>query len=287
MSARQLTIGGLLAASLVAGTIADVPAVRRSRTIGGYQVLETDFHVHSFPFSWGTLSPWDTVLEARHQGLDVLVMTPHNHVSIAKFGRWFSQWVDGPLVIVGEEIASARYHLLAVGITRTISDRQPASSAIAAVHEQGGVAIAAHPYASMSPAYDAAALATLDGAEVVRPESMLHEDAAVQLRAFFGRATMAAIGASDYHGTGLIGYARTYVFARERTEAAVLDAVRARRTIAYDRDHAYGDPELIALAAKDGTLNRGIPQLPAPGFLKLFSRLAAIAGLAAALLVKA
>src|SRR5262245_55325926 len=188
MTARQLAIGGLLAASLVAGTIADVPAVRRSRTIGGYQVLETDFHVHSFPFSWGTLSPWDTVLEARHQGLDVLVMTPHNHVWVAQLGRWFSRWIDGPLVIVGEEIASGQYHLLAAGIANTISERQPAARAIGAVHGQGGVAIAAHPYETYWPAYDADALRTLDGAELVRPESQVLDDAASQLHAFAARA---------------------------------------------------------------------------------------------------
>src|SRR5262245_27057738 len=122
MDARQLAIGGLLAAALVAGTVSDAPAVHASRTIGGYQVLETDFHVHSFPFSWSTLSPWDTVLEARRQGLDVIVMTPHNHVWVAKLGHWFSQRIDGPLVIVGEEIAAARYHLLAAGIGNPVCE---------------------------------------------------------------------------------------------------------------------------------------------------------------------
>lgn len=284
MSGRSIAIGGLLVVALVAGTVSDVPAARTVRVIGSYRVLETDFHVHSFPFSWGTLSPWDTVLEARHQALDVLVMTPHNHVWVAQLGRWFSRRIDGPLVIVGEEIASARYHLLAAGIANTVSERQPAARAIGAVHGQGGVAIAAHPYETQSAAYDADALRTLDGAELVRPESLVRDDAASQLHAFFSRAPLTAIGASDYHGVFQMGAARTFVFATERSEAAVLDAVRAGRTIVYDRGRPYGDPALIALVEKQAPLDRPAPPWPTPGVARAFSRLAAIIGLTAALL---
>jgi hypothetical protein len=286
MSGRSIAIGGVLLAALVAGTISDVPAPRTVRVIGSYRVLETDFHVHSFPFSWGTLSPWDTVLEARHQGLDVVVMTPHNHVWVAQLGRWFSRRIDGPLVIVGEEIASGRYHLLAAGIANTISERQPAARAIGAVHGQGGVAIAAHPYATYWSAYDADALRTLDGAELVRPESLVLDDSAAQLHAFAARAPLTAIGASDHHGVFLMGAARTFVFARERSEAAVLDAVRSGRTIVYDRGRPYGDPALIALIEKESTLDRPAPPWPTPGLARTFSRLAAIIALAAALMVR-
>ena len=283
MSGRSIAIGGLLVVALVTGTVSDVPAARTMRVIGSYRVLETDFHVHSFPFSWSTLSPWDTVLEARHQALDVIVMTPHNHVWVAQLGRWFSRWIDGPLVIVGEEIASGQYHLLAAGIANTVSERQPAARAIGQVHGQGGVAIAAHPYETYWSAYDAAALRTLDGAELVRPESRSSEDAAAQLHAFFGRAPLTAIGASDYHGLFLMGAARTFVFARERSEAAVLDAVRSGRTVVYDRGRPYGDPTLVALLEKEATLDRAVLPWPTPGPARALSRLAAVIGLIAAL----
>lgn len=284
MTARSIGAGGLLLAALVAGTVADVPAVNVVRTMNGYHVLATDFHVHSFPFSWSTLSPWDTVLEARHQGLDVIAMTPHNHVWVAKAGRWFSKAIGGPIVLVGEEVASGRYHLLAVGIADPISPRLPAARAIEGVHRQGGVAIAAHPYEAFWPAYDAEAMRTLDGAEVVRPEAQDDETLAAQLRAFFGRADLTAIGASDFHGIGLMGYSRTYVFARSRTEEGVLDAIREGRTVVYDRERAYGDPAMIKIASENGGLPRAVPELPAPGAAKLFSRVAALLALAIALL---
>jgi hypothetical protein len=120
MTRRHKVVAGLLAAGLVAGTLSDRPVPTGRRAMGGYEVLVGDFHVHSFPGSWGLLSPWDDVIEARRQGFDVIAMTPHNHIWVAKTGRWFADLVGGPIVIVGEEIAHADYHLIAVGIERTI-----------------------------------------------------------------------------------------------------------------------------------------------------------------------
>src|SRR3954464_2183166 len=67
---------GVLAAALTVGTIVDraVPAI--ARTMGGYQVLAADFHVHVFPFGWSPLSVRETLMEATQQGLDVVAITP-------------------------------------------------------------------------------------------------------------------------------------------------------------------------------------------------------------------
>jgi predicted metal-dependent phosphoesterase TrpH len=277
----------LLLAALVAGTIADVPNPRVSREIGGYHVLAADFHVHVFPFGWSALPPWDTVIEARHQGLDVVAITPHNgHLWLARVGRWFARVTGGPIVIVGEEIGSSRYHMLAVGIVDAVSSELSAADAIDEVHRQGGVAIAAHPYEQFQPAYDAEALQKLDGSEVVRPETQHDAQAAAQLREFFARAETTAIGASDYHSAGTrVGHSRTYVFALDRTEQAVLDAIREGRTVVYDRERAYGDPALIELAAASGGLPNVVPELPAPGALRVFSKVAAALALVVVLLL--
>jgi hypothetical protein len=98
----------------------------------------------------------------------------------------------------------------------------------------------------------------LDGAEVVHPVGLRDEAFAAQLREFYGRARLTAIGDTDYHlgpmspQVGAMGLCRTYVFARERTEKGVLDALREGRTVVYDRDHIYGDPAMIQLAAQPG-----------------------------------
>jgi predicted metal-dependent phosphoesterase TrpH len=275
MSSR-LVVGAsaALATALAAGTFADTPVRSPLPALDGYVVLAADFHVHSFPGTWSTLSLWDTVIEARHQGLDAIAMTPHNAVWAGKLGRWWSSLIGGPIVLPGEEITTSGYHLLAVGIRGYVARDPSPARVVEAIHRQGGIAIAAHPYDNTWPAYDAESVRALDGAEIVRPESQQNAHLAWQLREFASRGTFAAIGSSDFHGLGTLGYSRTYVFARERSAEAIVDAIRARRTVVYDRERAYGDPELIALVARAGGLPHDVPGLAKPGAAAAFSRLA-------------
>lgn len=269
----------LVFAAVILGTLSDVPHKHPPLFLGGYRVLTADFHVHSFPLSWGTLAPWDTVLEGRHDGLDVIAMTPHNHVWVAYVGRWFSQRIGGPTILIGEEIVTPRYHLLAVGIHDAIGWRQPAASAIDEIHRQGGVAIAAHPRKYYWPAYDAAALSKLDGAEIQHPLIYATISGYAEVQQFYERAHVAAIGDSDYHGTGAMGICRTFIFARDDSESAILDAIRARRTVAIDRDgRAYGDPALIALM-KNVDVAQMNPSFLDPGWMVRVSAACGLLGL--------
>lgn len=280
----------LLATSIILGTLSDKPRAHPQLTLGGYDVLAADFHIHSFPFSWALLSPLDTLIEARREGLDVIALTPHNHTWVAKLGQWFSRTIGDPLVIVGEEIHSNRYHVLAVGITKTIEWRQPAARAIDDVHRQGGIAIAAHPFGSYASGYDADSLRKLDASEVVHPAAFWDEGYAAQLREFLERNRLTPIGDSDYHlgplapDLGAMGICRTFVLVRERTEKAVLDALREGHTVVYDREHVYGDPALVKLAAEDGRL----PKLALAGrprsALSLLSGIVGLLGLIACVL---
>jgi len=265
MKAARWISGCLLAAAFVLGTHADRVQKSVPITMGGYRVLAGDFHIHSFPLSWATLSPWDTVMEAQHQGLDVIAMTGHNHVWVAKMGRWFARIVGGPTVVVGEEIVGPKYHMLALGIEHTVSWRQSAASAIREIHEQGGVAIAAHPISKYWPAFDEEAMRGLDGAEVVHPLIYVRPKAHRELPEFYARKTMTAMGDSDYHGVGPLGLCRTYVFAADDSEAAVMEALRAGHTVVYERDgKTYGDPELARLAAQNGLFEKMRPTTPGP-----------------------
>ena len=277
--------GCLLTVSLILGTLADKPREHSELMLGGYQVLVADFHVHSFPLSWSLLTPFDTLIEARRQGLDVVALTPHNHTWVAKAGQWFSKFTGTPIVLVGEEIHSIHYHTLAVGITNTIDWRQPASRAIDEIHRQGGVAIAAHPVGRFVSGYDADALRKLDAAEIVHPIVLTDEVYAAQMRQFLESTRLTAIGDSDYHlgplapNLGAIGVCQTYVFARERSEKGVLDALREGHTVVYDRERAYGDPALVKLAAEDGRLPKAALAKRPSNVLSLFSGIAGLIGL--------
>ena len=81
-------------------------------------------------------------------------------------------------------------------------------------------------------------MAALDGAEVLHPVGYAAPEFAAELQEFFERKPLAAIGSSDFHATAYPGFSRTYVFAREATREAVLDALRRHRTVAVNRDGA-------------------------------------------------
>ena len=276
MNSARLVSVSLLVASLAAGTLADRPQSQPPLRIAGYRVLAADFHVHSYPLSGGTLAPWDLVLEARRQSLDAIAITGHNRVEAGLWGRWFARLAGGPTVIAGEEIHAPGYHLIAAGIHSTISWRNTAVQSIAEIHAQGGVAIAAHPVRGFWPAFDPQAMASLDASEIMQPVVYNFNYGARELREFYQRAPLAAIGSSDYHGMGPLGICRTYVFARDDSEQSILEAIRQRRTVVYDRDgRAWGDAALIQLAA--GRLRDREPQ--PSGALDLFSRWCGLLGL--------
>lgn len=286
MNARRCVVVAciVLMAAAVAGTRVDAARPAAVRSVDAYQLLAVDFHVHSFPFSWSTLSVFDTVIDAHWHGLDAVVLTPHNHIWVARVGDWFSRAIGGPIVVVGEEITAPGYHLLAAGLHETVPPTLTAADAIAAIHAQGGVAIAAHPFRPAWPSYDTRALGTLDGSEIVRPETLHLENLAAELQAFRGRGRFAAVGATDFHGLGPVGAVRTYVFARERSAQGVIDAVRDRRTMAYDGHRWIGDPALIARAVVAGVAPPSSTVFPRRDVLSTFSRLATVLTLAWVLL---
>ena len=113
--------------------------------LGGYRVLAADFHTHSSTWSDGALTPWGMVIDARYQGLDAIAITGHRQTLDAKWGRWFSERIGGPIVLVGEELPEIPHHVIAVGIHTTVDSALPIGAQIDEIHRQGGIAIAAHP----------------------------------------------------------------------------------------------------------------------------------------------
>ncbi len=247
----RIVSGILLIIGFIGGTIANsdetVPPAKR----GGYKVLEADFHVHSF-FGDGVLSPFNLVLYGQSKGLHAFAVTNHNQTFSAKMARWFSNLIDGPTILVGQEITSPEYHIIGVGLTETVDWKQSVTEAIDAVHEQGGAAIAAHPVSRYWPTYTNDVLAKLDGSEVMHLMAFT-EARWPELRDFYLNAeekgiALTAIGSSDFHWFNWLGLSKTYVFVHDNTKEEIVEALRYGRTVVYDlQGNAYGDAELIEL----------------------------------------
>ena len=160
------------------GTFAPRPTPHTPPRVDGYWILAGDFHVHAFPGD-GSLLPSSLRDEAARTGLDVFAVTNHNQVFTARFAARQSAASEGPIVLPGEEITNPDYHLIAVGIARKVDGNQPAARAIADVHRQGGVAIAAHPGPRFTGFTDAA-VAQLDGTEAAHPASVAADRASAR-----------------------------------------------------------------------------------------------------------
>ena len=286
MTPRQLA-GGLVVLSIVLGTVRDQVADRQPITLGSHRVLAADFHVHSSTWSGNGVTPWGLVLEARRQGLDAIAVTGHNQVLDSKIARWFSRISGGPTVLTGEEIHSPAQHIIAVGIEETVDWRLSASDQIDDVHRQGGVAIAAHPFVMMWPEVEDHVARRLDGAEICHPMVYVGDEYQRQFEALRGRVSVAAIGSSDFHGLGRLGMCRTYVFARENSAEAILEAIRGKRTVVYGRNGtAYGDPTLITLAAANPRLREDAATDRPPGWLDRTGHLFGVFGLLGLIVIR-
>ena len=215
---------------------------------GEFLILSGDFHVHAAPGD-GSLTPAALRDEAVRAGLDVIAVTNHNQFVAARLVSSLSGEADEPLVIPGEEVTHPDYHLIAVGLEHPVKADGAVIDVVAKIHEQGGVAIAAHPMHAFAGYDDDAALAAVDGTEVAHPERLekfRREYVKTFERARRLKPHIAPIGSSDFHNTPALGQCRTFVFVRERSAAGVLEALRAGRTVALD-DHGnmYGDPSLV------------------------------------------
>jgi predicted metal-dependent phosphoesterase TrpH len=271
---------GLIVAAIVVGTFADRPRAREAISLGGYRVLAADFHTHSSTWSDGSVTPWGLVIDARYQGLDAIAITGHRQTLDAKWGRWFSEKIGGPIVLVGEELPEIPQHVVAVGIHTTVDSALPVREQIDEIHRQGGIAIAAHPgtgyWEGFAPVMD-----RLDGAEVCHPATFDYPQFRPELEEFWQRSGAAAIGSSDFHGPGRVGMCRTFVFAREASADGILEAIRAKRTVVYGRDQqVYGDPDLIRIAEADGRLRKAASTEYPLSALDRVSQILGIIGLA-------
>lgn len=239
---------GLLAASLT--NPLPTPVVRMS---GGERILAVDFHVHAQPGD-GALLPWDLAREARRRGLDAIAITNHNQMSGIRHTRPLDT-PFGVLLLPGEEVTTPDVHIAAIGLDHAVDWRGTIPEIAAAIHAQGGVAIAAHPAEDQRAPWTDEAFRAVDGVEAAHPIMFSGRRARAQMASAYAQAVVAhpgiaAIGSSDEHTAEPVGFCRTYVFTRAVTQDGILDAVRRGRTVACDANGtAHGPAELVPLVA--------------------------------------
>ena len=173
-----------------------------------------DFHIHTKYSGFGKYSfiyypdsveePKQTVKYAKKIGLDIIAITDHDSIEGARIARDFAKSQDIE-VIIGEEVTSRDGHILALFIDEKIEPNMSAEETIELIHDQGGLAIAAHPFGSMTKGlghkiHDL----DIDGIEVF---NALHRDGISNKIGQLSGSMMkkALLGSSDAHAKGMIG----------------------------------------------------------------------------------
>lgn len=196
---------------------------------------KADVHIHT-TYSIDGTAHVEEVLEyvARKTDLRVIAITDHDTIEGALEARRIASKY-GVEVIVGEEVSTADGHLLALFIEELLVPGQPADETIAAVHAQGGLCVAAHPYAWLVPSMGWAGLRTRQRSKVWQLDGVEGFNASLwtpksnQNAVSVGRELHLAIcGGSDSHQLSTIGlgYTRFPGSSAEDLRAAI----QARRT---------------------------------------------------------
>ncbi len=177
-----------------------------------------DLHVHSLA-SDGTAGIEDILAAGVALGLDAIAITDHDRIDAAQAGSVLASRQGLPIeVIVGEEISTRGGHLLGLWLTEPIRPWQSLRASIIAVHEQGGLAIPAHPLFPYPLCAQGVMLRRLlsdpdrrcrpDAVEVFNPTTFgrpVHRRV-VRFAASHG---LAAVGNSDAHAVEAIGQGST------------------------------------------------------------------------------
>lgn len=195
-----------------------------------------DFHVHTNKSFDGISSLEKLASHARSKGLNGIAVTDHNLCSeIPNLNT------SNFLVIPGCEISTQLGHITALFIEKDIkvserwSGRLPSvEEAVEVIHECGGIAVLAHPYAKKTKTYHKETMALFDGVEVYNARaSFKNENANEMAHQLADQYKCIHIAGSDGHSKYEVGNAYTEVIAPKLTLEAVKAAVIAGHTKAF------------------------------------------------------
>ncbi len=199
-----------------------------------------DLHMHT-TFSDGWPSPRELVDHVRATGLDLIAVTDHDTIEGAMRAADYAASRSRVEVVVGEEVSSRDGHIVGLFLERRIRPGMSAAATVNAIHDQGGLAIAVHPFwrtqrrTRGGPVHGVGWLAAeldFDAIEVenATPGFYFFNQLARRLNLGLGRAE---VGGSDAHIVDAVG--RAYTKFPGRTAQALRDAIEKGKTSAGRR----------------------------------------------------
>jgi anti-anti-sigma factor len=211
-----------------------------------------DLHVHT-TYSDGRATPEDVLnYYAVHSPVTVFAITDHDTVDGNLRARTFAAEhpdLFGHLEIIpGEEVTSRDGHVLALFISEWVPPGMSAEKTVEAIHAQGGVAIAAHPYTNWmrwSGLVGVGDLIKTVAFDAVETRNSNFTEVFANGKAERNAGRLARVGCSDGHFLDAIG--RCYTDFPGRSAADFRAALAARTTV--PGGSCYGVPTLLRYVA--------------------------------------
>jgi predicted metal-dependent phosphoesterase TrpH len=203
---------------------------------GGRQTGERafiDLHCHTRASFDSLATPAAVVRAAAARGLTHLAITDHDRIDGALEARAAAP--AGLTVIVGEEIRTLEGDLIAAFIREPIPPGLPASAAIAAVREQGGLVGIPHPFdrfrVSLGRGEALAAIAPLVDWVEVHNARVVGGAGNERAATFAVDHGLPGVAVSDAHSVAEVGVAYTIVLGDPSTPAGLLAALASAEIV--------------------------------------------------------
>jgi predicted metal-dependent phosphoesterase TrpH len=157
----------------------------------------------------------------RRTDLDLIAITDHERIDGAQRARELHAAAGYSYELaIGEEVTTRRGHLLALFIEERIPPWRPLAETVERIHAAGGIAIAAHPMAPLTPSigvgslqllhHDPVPTRHLDGIELLNPSAAGRVRHAARHRLNQELLALPAVGFSDAHVVEGIGTGWTW-----------------------------------------------------------------------------
>jgi hypothetical protein len=108
--------------------------------------FKLDLHVHTESHGKTYISADQLQQSLKHNGIDGIAVTNFFDISHAV---WLKKKLQEFIVIIGQEIWTNDGHVIGLGLKERIADFQDAADTIGLIHDQGGLAVAPHPFLSL------------------------------------------------------------------------------------------------------------------------------------------
>jgi predicted metal-dependent phosphoesterase TrpH len=185
-----------------------------------------DLHVHT-DFGRKRIEPRALIKQCLRVGLSGLAVTDHDRLDFYKKNR--KLFADhGLLLMRASEVTSKRGHILAYGIDEPIPLFLTATETIQRIKDQGGIAVAAHPFHFMNSVGDLIHKLPFDGIELFNAFTQIFPFANQLAKEHADELDCLKIGGSDAHSLYFVGKGQT-IFSEISSEDEMLELLRQKR----------------------------------------------------------